>query len=222
MTAPQGKSRAQIKAEDRIAAVRNAAASRRNTTRKRPDGIPDVYQEMLSEAASSSEPGREEQRPTKKRRIENEAKVHAPSNPISTRKKPGTGHQSIASSVNGAGSETDDQRRPRQTVEDSGDSEDEDIDWEQIDFDDHQPSATSRKTEDDIADISVEVGPKKTPRKAVMKRKPATTAEKLLRMAVHEAHLLFLLFHVHVRNSWCNLDAVQVCLRSFILRIHTY
>lgn len=198
MAASKGKSLAQTRAEDRIAALRNAAA-RREAAQLRADGVSDVFQEMLSEASASAGHDYKEERPAKKRRLENR-------------------DQNIrhveSSSVNQDESEIEDQRIPQQTVIDSGESDDEDeIDWEEVGFDQVAPSADPHKrAADEIADVSVDIAPKKTPRKvAALKRKPITTVEKLLRLAVHEAHLLFLIFHVHVRNSWCNLNAVQVC-----------
>ena len=198
MAASKGKSLAQTRAEDRIAALRNAAA-RREAAQLRADGVSDVFQEMLSEATASARPDNKEERPAKKRRLENrDQNMH---------------HVGI-SSVDQDESEIEDQRIPQQTVIDSGESDDEDeIDWEEVGFDQVVPSAAPHKqAADEIADVSVDIAPKKTPQKvAALKRKPMTTVEKLLRLAVHEAHLLFLIFHVHVRNSWCSLNAVQVC-----------
>lgn len=219
MAGPHGKSQAQIRAEDRIAAVRNAAG-RGSANKKRQIGVPDVFQEMLSEAASSPEPApaHREYRPLKKRRID--ASEHDTSGAESVappaRRKPNSVIQPVARPVHEDESGIESQKWPQQTVEDSGESEDEDMDWEEVDVAQPQMSAITsdhppfKENDDDIADISVEVGPKKTTKKVSVKRKPITSAEKLLRLAVHEAHLLFLLFHVHVRNSWCNLDVVRV------------
>ncbi|KAF1349659.1 hypothetical protein BDV97DRAFT_352114 [Delphinella strobiligena] len=203
MAASKGKSLAQTRAEDRIAALRNAAA-RRESAQLRADGVSDVFQEMLSEATASAGPDNKEERPAKKRRLED---------PNQNMRHVGS------SSVNQNKSEIEDQQIPQQTAIDSGDSEDEDeIDWEEVGFDQVAPSAAPPKqAADEIADVSIDVAPKKTPQKvAALKRKPITTVEKLLRMAVHKAHLLFLIFHVHVRNSWCNLDAVQSKLKPVL------
>lgn len=198
MAASKGKSLAQTRAEDRVSALRNAAA-RREAAQLRADGVSDVFQEMLSEASASAGHDYKEERPAKKRRLENRDQNmrHVDS-----------------SSVNQDESEIEDQQLPQQTVIDSGESDDEDeIDWEEVGFDQvSPPAAPPKKAADDIADVSVNIAPNKIPRKvAALKRKPITTVEKLLRLAVHEAHLLFLIFHVHVRNTWCNLNAVQVC-----------
>lgn len=209
MVGSQGKSRAQTRAEDRIAAIRNGA-NRRNAATKRSGGVPDIYQDMLFEAVSSAEPHGSDSRPQKRQRLEEEPRSKTVSTPIPSRKRPVVNPQSAASSVHQDASESESAQRPQQIIEDSGDS-DEDFDWEEVAV---KPSATLSNSDYDIGDISVELGPKKVAKKTPTKRKPATTAEKLLRMAVHEAHLLFLLFHVHVRNSWCNSDAVQV--RYFI------
>jgi len=211
MAASRGKSRAQTRAEDRIAAVRNAA-TRPTPTRKRQDGVPEIYKDMLSEADSSAGPEATPSRPPKKRRIEQDDARYPESSTAPERKRLKAKTQPDISAATLGDSDAEDQRRPQQTIENSGDSADEDIDWEDIDFDNQaSASAVPGKSADDIADISVELGPKKTQRAAVVKRKPITSVEKLLRIAVHEAHVLFLLFHLHIRNSWCNLDAIQVC-----------
>ena len=213
MAAPQGKSRAQLRAEDRIAAIRSSS-TRRKASKRQPDQVADIYQEMLVEATASSESERPSPRPLKKRRLDAEPHVTARRSAQGSSSKPDWTTGTAAASVHHPGTEAIDQQWPLQTVEDSGSSEGEDLDWEEVGFDQNEPivTTTNVKSDDDaIADISVEVGPKKTPKKTLAKRKPATTVEKLLRLAVHEAHVLFLIFHLHVRNSWCSLDIVHVC-----------
>lgn len=192
MAGTKGKSKAQVRAEDRIATL--TTSSRRNgTASKRSDhGVPDIYQEMLSEA-EQTHLNEEDSRPAKKRKLDDSLNHnHA---------------------IQG---DSEDVIHPRQTVVDSGESDDEDMDWEEVGFENVQsaaPSATKpNQAADLITDIVVDITPQKTPKKPVTaKRKPVTSAERLMRLAVHETHLLFLIFHLHVRNAWCNLDLVQVC-----------
>lgn len=193
MAGPKGKSKAQIKAEDRIAALVGSRTRGNATSRRRNDGVPDVYQEMLSEAADAGSNDLDK-RPAKRQRLQ------SPDYP-----------------ANGAESENDLSNLPQQTIVDSGESEDEGIDWEEVEFDQVEPadqsSRSNNKSEHVFQDITVAEQPQKTTsKKAALKRKPITSVEKLLRLAVHEAHVLFLIFHVHVRNSWCNMDSVQVRL----------
>ena len=99
-----------------------------------------------------------------------------------------------------------------QIVTDS-EADDSDLDFEDVGLD---QSATKDTQEDsDILDVSVEVGGKGTPSKPVAtRRKPVTTAERRERLAVHKVHLLLLLFHAHIRNSWCNSQQVEVSLHT--------
>ncbi|KAK8217552.1 hypothetical protein M8818_001310 [Zalaria obscura] len=196
------------RAHDKILEI----TSRRKDARPQPArnlrtrGIPDVYNEMLSEAASSAEDAPE--RPLKRRRVGG-ARL-----PL----------DSDSSSRNGKApevvSESEDQNvpaLPQQTTIDSEESDEDDFDWEQVGVDQEVagPSLV-QEADSDIADVSVEVGNKQTPKKSVNKRKPATAAEKLFRVTTHTAHVLFLLFHCHVRNNWCNSGAVQTKLRGVL------
>lgn len=206
-------SRAQTRAQDRIAAVRSAAGKRKSAP-ARQHGVSDIYEEMLSEATSSPAPDSGEDRPVKKRRIA--GLQQTPDKIAGTGSAPGSSSRSKLSKA--AQSDTDEDARPKQQfIEDSEESDEDDMDWEQIGFDRVEPpSATKHDSDDDIGDISIDVSKQKPPKRAVAKRKPATTAEKLLRLAVHEAHVLFLMFHVHVRNAWCNLGGVRSRLRPVL------
>lgn len=206
-------SRAQTRAQDRISAVRSAAA-KRNVTPARKQGVPSVYDEMLSEATSSPAPDSGEERPIKKRRIAGSGQHpdRIAGNVAAI------GASSRVAMMKAGQSDTDEDVRPQQQlIEDSEESDEDDIDWEPIGFDHVAPqSATKHDSDDDIGDISIDVSKQKTPKRAAVKRKPATTVEKLLRLAVHEAHVLFLMFHAHVRNAWCNLGGVQSKLRTVL------
>lgn len=198
----QRKSRAQTRAEDRLAAVRNGT-TRRSSPKRRLAEVPQVFQDMLSEVASSDADDVVRDRPSKKRRLD------LTSDDLET--------TAALERTLPSGSNIEEPSLPQQTIinsdEDDEDDED-DFDWEEVAVDPNDPSsANSAKhvAEDEVGDISIEVGPRNTPKRVLAKRKPATTAERQFRLAVHKTNLLFILFHVHVRNAWCNLEAVQVC-----------
>ncbi|KAL1306140.1 hypothetical protein AAFC00_004252 [Neodothiora populina] len=214
MVASKGKSKAQIRAEDRLAAIANSSTrSEAAAAARRQNGVPDVFREMLSEAETPPEPHIDAARSAKRRRLDSDEPA-----PIAA-KRQAQESRGKAPSVTGDFSENELESLPQQTVFDSG-SDDDDIDWEEIGFDQEQvtesPSVAPKDADNDISDIAVEVGPKTTPKKVAAKRKPVTTAEKLHRLAVHESHLLFLIFHVHVRNAWCNSDEVHSRLRGVL------
>jgi xeroderma pigmentosum group C-complementing protein len=124
----------------------------------------------------------------------------------SLHQKPGDGKQT----AHGQTSEDETSSKPQQTIIDSDESEDDDMDWEQVGLDHVEPKPSTSRKDDEYGDVSLQISTKQAQKRAIAKRKPATTAEKLLRLEAHEAHLLFLLFHVHVRNAWCNMPEVKV------------
>lgn len=176
--------------------TRSRAPRGRQPTRKRQsdEDVPDVYQEMLDEA-EARDPGQfNSERPIKRRKVGNMKAL-----PVETeQKRPET---------------SKDNAQPVQTVYDSSSEEESDIEWEDVEF--QQPSdsllrgpAASRGG-DEMLEITLEQEPDKR-KKAVLKRKPLSAAEKKVRLDVHKAHVLCLLGHVHIRNLWCNDQEVQV------------
>ena len=102
-----------------------------------------------------------------------------------------------------------------QTIEDTSESEDEDetgFGFEDVDLELPSTSKPSPANQGDgvIADISILVDSTTSPRpRSVVRRKPASVAEKALRLFVHKAHILCLLGHCIYINSWCNNEVVQ-------------
>ena len=211
MAPSRGKTPAQTRAQDRILSIASGAGRTRGRSKRTiEDDPPDVYQEMLSEVSATSPHSAEEDRPLKRRKVGGAR--GQPSRPDLAFRK---GDDSNSNAHNsGPNIDSDEYRRPAQlqTVTDSEDSDESEMDWEQIGFD----SSTSLiknddKGGDDIQDMAIEVGEKTTPKRAAAaRRKPATTAEKLVRLVAHKGHLLYLLFHAHIRNSWCNAGPAEV------------
>ena len=174
------------------------------------NGTMDVYNEMLREALSSSPPpGIIEDRPIKRRKVarglaadtaRDDATVPYPPAAISERdvdlevsmENPAFGSQQMA-------------------FNDSEESEDSDFGWEEVDLvqtaDPEQ--APSSKNEN----LSLMLGGESKssmPDTKSRKRKPATAAERKVRLDIHKLHVLCLLAHVHLRNHWCNDETVHV------------
>ena len=170
----------------------------------------DVYNEMLQDALSSSPPpGTIEDRPVKRRKTarglaadtaKNGATVPSPPAAIAerdvdlevSRQNPAFGSQQMA-------------------FNDFDDTEDSDFDWEEVDLvrtadpegvpslkDDSLSLMLGGDTKSDLPDIKSR------------KRKPATAAERRLRLEIHKLHVLCLLAHVYLRNHWCNDETVHV------------
>lgn len=219
MAPSTAQSKAQTRAQDRIAAVHSASRrSKRNAPV--PDDDRDVYRSLISEASIPEAV----ERPLKKPRLGRQRPTQASNNlndsaTVSNQKSGGS--KQIAQ---GQTSEDETLLKPQQTIVDSDESEDDDMDWEQVGLDHVEPKSSTSRKEDEFGDVSLEISTKQAQKRAIAKRKPATTAEKLLRLEAHEAHLLFLLFHVHVRNAWCNMAEVKVwpsviCCFKFLTRL---
>ncbi|KAI4756664.1 Rad4-domain-containing protein [Aureobasidium sp. EXF-12344] len=196
MAPSTAQSKAQTRAQDRIAAVHSAARrSKRNAPV--PDDDRDVYRSLISEASIPEaverplkKPRLGRQRPTQTLNTSNDS-----SDALHTKSSDGkqTAHGQI--------SEDETSSKPQQTIIDSDESEDDDMDWEQVGLDHVEPKPSTSRKDDEFGDVSLQISTKQAQKRAIAKRKPATTAEKLLRLEAHEAHLLFLLFHVHqIRN----------------------
>jgi len=205
MAPSTAQSKAQTRAQDRIAAVHSASRrSKRNAPV--PDDDRDVYRSLISEASIPEAV----ERPLKKPRLgrQRPTQVSNTINDSSTVSHQRSGDDK--QTAQGQTSEDETSSKLQQTIVDSDESEDDDMDWEQVGLDQVEPRSSTSRKEDEFGDISLEISTKQAQKRAIAKRKPATTAERLLRLEAHEAHLLFLLFHVHVRNAWCNMPAVKV------------
>ncbi|KAI5248984.1 Rad4-domain-containing protein [Aureobasidium subglaciale] len=213
MTPSAAQSKAQTRAQDRIAAVHSAARTRSKRNAPAPDDDRDVYRSLISEASVPEAI----ERPLKKPRLGRQAQTQATktSDGPSTKSKQSSATEKHNVQVHA--SEDEASSRPQQTIIDSDESEDDDMDWEQVGLDYVEPKNSELPKDDEFGDISLEISTKQAQKRAVAKRKPATTAEKLLRLEAHEAHLLFLLFHVHVRNAWCNMSEVQNKLKTLLM-----
>jgi xeroderma pigmentosum group C-complementing protein len=88
----------------------------------------------------------------------------------------------------------------------SNESEFEDVDWEEVAFEEEGDS----DQKEDTLDLTLKSTGKSDPPILERKRKPITAAERVIRINVHKMHLLCLIAHLRIRNSWCNDGQVQV------------
>ncbi|KAF2669991.1 Rad4-domain-containing protein [Microthyrium microscopicum] len=109
-----------------------------------------------------------------------------------------------------------------QTVEDDSEDSD-DFEWEDVEvdqFDDDTPLLPSeRKMDFDGDSISITLSGPIVPipsSKRRAARKPMSKVEKTRRLEAHKAHVLCLLYHSFIRNSWCNDDLLQKTVRKGI------
>ncbi|KAI5211491.1 hypothetical protein AUEXF2481DRAFT_197049 [Aureobasidium subglaciale EXF-2481] len=213
MAPSAAQSKAQTRAQDRIAAVHSAARTRSKRNAPAPDDDRDVYRSLISEASIPEAI----ERPLKKPRLGRQAQTQATKTSDGPSTKQNQSSETEKHIFQVHASEDEASSRPQQTIIDSDESEDDDMDWEQVGLDHVEPKSSELPKDDEFGDISLEISTKQAQKRTVAKRKPATTAEKLLRLEAHEAHLLFLLFHVHVRNAWCNMPEVQNELKTLLM-----
>ena len=184
---------------------------------KRDDGIPDVYRGLLEEAAQTeSLDSQEPQRASKRRRVGEdvtpaeqpaEVKQNVEIPPIS----PGSSDSALE--VDQTGEIHVDPPRQQMIIEESDDSDDSDMEWEDVEVNTALfiPSPEPEPQQED-GSITVVIG-KENPSsklKRTPQRKGITAVERRMRYDVHKLHLLCLLSHMHIRNHLCNSATVQV------------
>lgn len=197
--------RAQDRARDRLSAISGQSRSRH--ARAKTAGIPGVFEALLAEASDEQVPEAHHVRPAKRRRV---------TGPLVS-----PGRRLDSSNPTDQSPPKSSPLANRQTVyissDDAQDDDDDFDDWEEVSLE-SQPVVTTgpqpalrRSESQDIVGVSVNVGSHASPSSGRQtRRKPITNAERAIRIATHKAHILFLLFHIHVRNAWCKDKRVEV------------
>ena len=104
--------------------------------------------------------------------------------------------------------------RFRQTIVDSDESDDSDVEWEDAMVDGNDTDG--EEAEPEIGDINITLGGDdgdETKSKRQIRRRAITSVDKKRRLDIHKMHILCLLYHVYRRNAWCNDARVQAILR---------
>ena len=175
--------------------------------------IPDVYRDLLADAASSPMQSDDEGRSIKKRRVAGRVVTQTPDSRATTMV------ETKPEAQNNRLDELFDEPNPVQQEifkSESEDSADSDVDWEEVELK-HSVSETANSELDsysgelDLVLGNEERGPSRLERD---KRKPITAAERKLRLGIHKMHLCSLLIHVYIRNHWCNDRHVHVSRRD--------
>ncbi|KAI9712487.1 MAG: hypothetical protein M1812_006903 [Candelaria pacifica] len=187
------------------------------------DVVPDIFQDMLAEAVSSS-PAQfgDEIRSVKRRKLGPNAEVNvkqeSPSGEVSVR------HASHEPSSPSASTDVSDHEGKshialQQTAfDESGDSEESEMEWEEVDISGHDRIASDLEDGREERSLNIvlqgnESFDKKTIRS---KRKPITPEERKSRIEIHKAHLLCLTAHVDFRNQMCNDVETQAVLKPLV------
>lgn len=174
-------------------------------------GLSDIYADMLADTVSTSTYVIDEGRSTKKRRI---AGRMVSQDPDEARHFPSAQSSDVPDQmvVNSLGAGLTSARQ-QMAYNESEDSAESDMDWEEVDLEHTSVKENSPERDDEPkGELNLVLGHKddEMRRWTPTKRKPMTKAEKQVRLEIHKMHLLSLLFHVHLRNHWCNDKEVHV------------
>ncbi|KAI4710928.1 hypothetical protein J4E89_004518 [Alternaria sp. Ai002NY15] len=226
-----------------------SATPRRSTRRAKKEqedaGVPAVFQEMLREeqAMSTDEPPLKKRKTAPPRRQpspehhvepvrQRRPLTDAPKSPLpvpsqaedaaSQSQMPShTRSRPIAQAQSVTDEEPRTNERVRQTIIDSDESDDSDMEWEDAlaDGDESDDPDEGVEAAPKIGDINITMGAKKTEETGTrrkVRRRAITSVDKKRRLDIHKMHILCLLYHVHRRNAWCNDRRVQSTLRKIV------
>lgn len=192
--------------------------------------VPDVYQEMLMEAAADAGSSAFSEPPAKRLKRPGEGKAEAVKS--QSTEQGGSGEDDEDADI-----EFEDVVLPPATVQtmyrDSDDEEDDlDDDEEEEEeevgneeasnFDNvaygaiHHFHETQEELQTLTLNLSKHANATTVTRKGVNKRKPVTKEEKQRRITIHQTHLLCLLLHCALRNRWCDDEQVHKTLRPLL------
>lgn len=182
--------------------------TRASRSRAVASGVPDVYEDMLAEAAAHFAPATCPERPAKRLKRPGQKKEI---------------NESDASGDDDEDIEFEDIALPTPTVQIvQRDSEDEDEDeddfaFENVDFgvlnsDPEKVDEPKKLT----LNLSAHTGAASSARKGGDRRKPLTKEEKERRISIHRTHLLCLVLHCSLRNRWCDDEEVGKSLRPLV------
>ncbi|KAI4169228.1 MAG: hypothetical protein LQ346_008986, partial [Caloplaca aetnensis] len=204
--------------------LRGASSRSKRKTKGPDDGLNAAYREMLAEAEAeslSTQTG-DEGRPLKRRRVRGQigpqnggssspSMEHGEVSHIPVEKK--SEGQDAASSDRDVHMQTsgiaDHPLRQEQVAYKDETSDESDFAWEEVDLaqeaDQSLLDPTDGDDEQEDLNLVLNDGGKRNPDlSAPARRKVLTAVEKKLRLELHKVHLLCLLYHVHLRNHWCN------------------
>lgn len=171
--------------------------------------VPDVYKEMLVDTISSATQVNDEGKIVKRRRVAGQIVMQGQDITDSLDDGPSisndTGHMNIRRNLKPTTQQT--------AYNDSEDSAESDLDWEEINLKESLDEDFSSKNLDNQTDelnLVLDEDGSRSRRQERIRRAPVTAAERQLRFETHKIHLLSLLVHVHLRNHWCNDEEVHV------------
>lgn len=171
--------------------------------------VPDVYKEMLVDTISSATQINDGGKIIKRRRVAGQIVMQgqgmADSSECGSSVPNGTEHMDISRNSEPANQQT--------AYNESEDSAESDLDWEEINLKRGLDEGFSSKHfENQTGELSLVLDEDSSRSRGLerSRRVPVTAAERQLRLETHKMHLLSLLVHIHLRNHWCNAEEVHV------------
>ena len=171
--------------------------------------VPDVYKEMLVDTISSATQVNDAGKVIKRRRVAGQIVVQGQGI------KDGLDdYSSVPNDTENVDVSRNLEPTTQQTAyNESEDSAESDLDWEEIDLKGSLDEDFSSKNPDNQTDelsLVLDENSARSREREKSRRAPVTAAERQLRLETHKIHLLSLLMHVHFRNHWCNEEEVHV------------
>lgn len=223
MAGSRGRSRKTV-----LASQSTSSAARTRSTKgrisKQDTEVPEVFRDLLSEATTSVVAGADEDsKPLKKRRT---ARGIIGNETDDTRQSPAPNIRMAPKSTSPAPTESDQEivdynwnARLHTVTDYSEESDESEFEWEDVGLGQIEgEDGETTRVESHIGDLSIVIGDNKAGKTVTkqVRRKGVTAADKRRRLDIHKVHLLCLLYHVHLRNAWCNDDGAQVLLNQII------
>ncbi|KAL3456174.1 hypothetical protein BJX64DRAFT_49051 [Aspergillus heterothallicus] len=188
-------------------AARGGPRTRRSRQLADDEEVPEVYREMLAEAEAREDKSGDVERPSKR---------FKPAGYRAT-----TGRAQVAADTTqdapGTRADTTPAKRPQFVYNSpSEDSDESDMEWEEVDLQKTRIPGPAPVSGDDSEPLQITLGQHPEQKRRVIRRKPVTAAERKIRLEVHKTHLLCLLSHVQRRNLWCNDEELQGSLKKML------
>ena len=183
------------------------------------DVVPDVYRDMLFDATSSSTTRtNEEGRAIKRRRVNGRIVTEGKEDSASYHADQSSDGAHDRKSIEPFEINKPNLQQIFQTESDN--SEDSNIDWEEIEL--QNDAGAPGYEPQEPGDLSIVLGGEKSEQTfspgGAAKRRPITVQEKMLRLEVHKMHLCSSLAHIFLRNHWCNDEYVHSVLRGLLTK----
>jgi xeroderma pigmentosum group C-complementing protein len=187
--------------------------------------VPEAFRDLLSEATTSVVAGADEDsKPLKKRRT---ARGIIGNETDNTKQSPAPNIRIAPKLTPPAPTESDQEieedynlnARLRTVTDYSEESDESEFEWEDVGLGQIEgEDGETTRVEPHIEDLSIVIGDNKADKTVTkqVRRKGVTAADKRRRLDIHKVHLLCLLYHVHLRNAWCNDEGAQVLFNQII------